>query len=111
MNTFAEGNNIERMPFSYDRESGIKTVFCYNHDTDEQFFEKSQDSEPILEFNKAQQLQTADHWRGEMHKVASIPLHIYMDLKKQGIIDDPTRFKAWLNDRDNQAFRTRMGRV
>jgi len=43
--------------------------------------------------------------------VASIPLNLYYDLKRQGIVDDPARFKKWLNDSDNRFFRTRGGRV
>jgi hypothetical protein len=46
-----------------------------------------------------------------MHKVASIPMTLFYDLKKQGIIDDPARLKAWLNNPDNRFFRTRPGRV
>jgi hypothetical protein len=36
---------------------------------------------------------------------------LFYKLKQQGIIDDPKKMKAWLNDRDNQLFRTRAGRV
>jgi len=43
--------------------------------------------------------------------VASIPLSIYYDLKRQGIVDDPVRLKRWLNDSDNKYFRTRGGVV
>lgn len=102
---------IERRPFSFDRGTGIRTTFCYDHETDQVTMEKSQDAEPIVERNRDEFLNVADHWRGDLHKVASIPLHVYMDLKKLGVIDDPKRLKAWLNDRDNQAFRTRAGFV
>ena len=44
-------------------------------------------------------------------KIASIPLSIYMDLKKRGVLRDPVAFKRWLNDGDNAAFRTRPGTV
>lgn len=48
------------------------------------------------------------------NKVASIPLTVIDDLNKQGImrgfhILDEKRFRHWLNQRDNQAFRTRPG--
>lgn len=48
---------------------------------------------------------------GDGQRVASIPLVVWQDLKRRGIADDPGRLKAWLNDPDNRAFRTRPGRV
>jgi hypothetical protein len=50
-------------------------------------------------------------WKGDMHRVASIPMPLFMELQKQGIIDDQKAFKRWLNERDNRVFRTRPGRV
>jgi len=46
-----------------------------------------------------------------MRLAASIPLHILMDLEKQGITKDPVRFKRWLNDPDNRAWRTSNARI
>mgnify|MGYP006213542651 CR=1 FL=1 len=43
--------------------------------------------------------------------VASIPIHIYWDLKKRGIADDDEAMKRWLNDSQNRFFRTRPGQV
>jgi hypothetical protein len=48
---------------------------------------------------------------GEWSKVASIPLSVLYDLKARGIADDPKKMKAWLNDPDNRAFRTRDARI
>lgn len=48
---------------------------------------------------------------GDMSKVASIPLSVFYDLKRQGIVDDQKAFKKWLNDPDNRVFRTREGTV
>jgi hypothetical protein len=50
------------------------------------------------------------------NKVASIPLVVFAELEKQGItrgfqVLDMDRFKAFLNNPDNQVFRTRMGKV
>jgi hypothetical protein len=50
-------------------------------------------------------------WKGDMHRVASIPMPLFMELQRQGIVDDPKAFKRWLNERDNRVFRTRPGRV
>ena len=48
---------------------------------------------------------------GDMSRVASIPLSVFYDLKRQGIVDDQKAFKKWLNDPDNRVFRTREGTV
>ena len=45
------------------------------------------------------------------NKVASIPMGLYMEMKKKGVIDDPKALRRWLNDRDNLVFRTRPGVV
>ena len=46
---------------------------------------------------------------GDINRVASIPLSVYYELKRQGIADDPAALKKWLNDPDNRVFRTREG--
>ena len=46
-----------------------------------------------------------------IHRVASIPMSLFMQLQKEGVADDPAAFKKWLNDPDNRFFRTRPGRV
>jgi hypothetical protein len=70
-----------------------------------------QDDTAIREHNQALRNETPSGWKGDWHKVASIPLTLYFDLKKQGIIDDPKRFRKWLNDRENRVFRTKEGTV
>jgi hypothetical protein len=49
--------------------------------------------------------------RGDMRRIASVPMTVYQDLVKQGITRDPKAFKQWLNDRDNLVFRTQPGRI
>lgn len=43
--------------------------------------------------------------------VARLPLTQYMELKRQGKLDDPAAFKRWLNDPDHRAFRVAGGKV
>lgn len=66
----------------------------------------------IAEDNKQQfkEHTSLDRW-GDGKKVASIPLSIYYSPEFQAIAKDQKKLKAWLNDRDNQVFRTRPGRV
>lgn len=51
------------------------------------------------------------NWHGVHHLVAQIPMPLYQQLRSQGIVQDPTRFKAWLNNPENAIFRTKHGRV
>lgn len=44
-----------------------------------------------------------------MNWVASIPPTVYLDLMRKGILQDKKAFDRWLDDPDNQAFRTRPG--
>ena len=88
-------------------------MWHYDGDKDEAIIENIIDATDVIEENKAtfNQYDEKANWKGDMHKVASIPMALFYDLKKQGIIDDPARLKAWLNDPDNRFFRTRPGRV
>ena len=93
--------------FSRDAATGISK---YWHVTGEGEYviETVQDSTKILEANKRSYNDVSGKF-GNHAKVASIPLSVYYELKKQGIADDPTALKKWLNQSDNQAFRTRSG--
>lgn len=44
-------------------------------------------------------------------KVASMPTSVYLDLHAQGITEDPTEFKKFLNHSDNTGFRVNNVRV
>jgi len=99
--------------FDVDPVTGVKKLWHYNSDTDQAVIETIVDATDVVEENKAQFNQMDEHstWKGDMHRVASIPISLYYDLKAKGIADDPARMKAWLNDPDNRFFRTRPGRV
>jgi hypothetical protein len=84
---------------------------------------QTQDVSAIIENNKASYNQSLSSkgWNGNNaiaheNKVASIPLVVFQELEKQGItrgftVLDTDRFKAWLNNPDNQVFRTRIGKI
>lgn len=98
--------------FDRDAALGMTQYFHYDDDKDEFTIETRQDVNPLVELNK-QKFNAIDErarW-GELSQVASIPLNVYYDLKAKGIIDDKKKFRAWLNDPDNRAFRTRPGQV
>jgi len=106
----------DKRNLSVDPLSGIKTDFIYEEGDslkdDQIVIATSQDVTSIVEANKRSANAIDKHHKhGEWSKVASIPLSTYYQLKEQGIVDDPVRFKRWLNDSDNKYFRTRGGTV
>ena len=51
-------------------------------------------------------------WRGDWHRVASIPLPIfYNQLQEAQSHGDQRYLSKWLNDADNRGFRTKEGHV
>ena len=106
----------DKRNLSVDPLSGIKTDFIYEEGDslkdDSIVIATSQDVTSIVEANKRSANAIDKHHKhGEWSKVASIPLSTYYQLKERGIVDDPVRFKRWLNDSDNKYFRTRGGTV
>ena len=93
--------------FSRDDAAGI-TKYWHVKGNGEYVVETVQDSTKIIEANKRSYNDVSGKW-GEHAKVASIPLSVYYELKKQGIADEPAALKKWLNKSENRAFRTRSG--
>ncbi len=60
--------------------------------------------------NKADFNDAPSRW-GEGQRVASIPMTVYWELKRRGVVDDQGALRRWLNDPDNRFFRTRPGAV
>lgn len=102
---------MDKKLFSHDEETGVSKIF---HADGDDFVIQTQMSadavESIIEANKTNFNDAEGPW-GNGKIVASIPIHIYWDLKRKGIADDDAAMKRWLNDPDNRFFRTRPGRV
>lgn len=99
--------------FDDDPIAGTRQLFHWDDETQSFTIETQQDVGAIVEGGKAQ-YRTMDErtpWKGDMHHVARIPMTVYAELVQRGITRDPAAMKRWLNDRDNQVFRTRPGRV
>ena len=97
---------------------GSKTAF--HDDGANLIIEHKADVSNVIDSNKKEYAQSDSHqrWSDDAfgNKVASIPLVVFQELEKQGItrgfqVLDMPRFKAWLNNPDNLAFRTRTGRI
>ena len=93
--------------FDRDPATGI-TKYWHVTDKGEYVVETKQDVSAIAERNKNEYKETPNRYR-DVNKVASIPLSVYYELKKRGIADDPKAMRKWLNDSNNQVFRTRAG--
>jgi hypothetical protein len=95
-----------------DAVSGQFSTFEYDAAEDMYLIKQGQVVDHILEANKREYNDDARrNGDGLGKKVASIPLHLYFELRKQGIIQDRKRLAKWLNDSDNRAFRTAPGTV
>lgn len=102
---------MDKRILSHDDFSGVTKIF---HPDGDSFVIETEMAQPIvddiIEANKTNFNEAAGPW-GNGKIVASIPIHIYWDLKRRGIADDDAAMKRWLNDPDNRFFRTRPGRV
>lgn len=98
--------------FDVNADLGIKRIWHYNDETDEATIQTQQDVTDIIEENKQEFNQVDERARwGEFSRVASIPLSLYYELKKEGKLEDQAYMKRWLNDPENRHFRTRPGEV
>lgn len=97
---------------SENKEIGQKQ-YWHDHDDGSVTVQTVQDVGDIAEANKMSynQFDERSSWKGDMHRVASIPMSVYYDLQRKGILNDPAAMKRWLNDPDNRVFRTRPGVV
>lgn len=66
----------------------------------------------LIDENTAFRNMLSPGWKGDYHRVASIPLNIFHDqLAEASRQDDQRYISKWLNDRDNRAWRTKDGKV
>ena len=97
--------------FSHDPMTGI-TKYWHDNQDGTVTIESDQDVAAIMDSNKTGRKDVDKHSKwGDMSRVASIPLTVYYDLKQKGILDDQVALRKWLNDPDNELFRTRKGKV
>ena len=94
----------------------INSKFFYDENKDRVTIAKTQDISDIVKANKAQ-YNEGTKVGAEFRKIASIPLVVMEELIKQQIFDtqfqliDPKAFNRWLQDSDNQVFRTSPERL
>jgi len=69
--------------------------------------------DPTVDANTAMRNAASPGWKGDWHKIASIPAPMVYDgyFAEAMKADDQKAISRWLNDSDNRAFRSKEGRV
>lgn len=102
---------MDKRLFDHDPLTGITRWFHYDDDNDQFYIQTQQETEDLIDQNKRELNEASSGWSGDWHKVASIPLTVFMRLQKEGITTDQAALKKWLNDPNNAYFRTKHGAV
>ena len=103
---------MEARFFDYDPVTGATEIFHYDPLTGRVTLERRMDVEPILDDNQRAYNSVDERGRwGEFTKVASIPMDLYAELRRSGLLQDPKALAKYLNDRDNLKLRTRPGHL
>ena len=92
-----------------DPVTKVRRMFHPSVDGESFVEEGRQDVSDILTLNK--ELQKEERGWGEGKRVASIPLVVWEGLLRDGTANDTKKLRKWLNDPDNNAFRTKKGRI
>lgn len=102
-------NGFELVEF--DPVSG-RSIWSY-FDGEKTVYRTDYPVEATMAENEAVRKEADSAWRGDWHRVASIPLNIAHD---SGLVEAQTQgddkfVKRFLNDSDNRAWRTKEGRL
>lgn len=102
--------SIDLSLVDFDPELKTVTRVYADEENDQLHIESKQDATDIIEANKLFYNSTDERARyRDLDRVASIPMNLYFDLWRQGIVQDNKRFMKWLDDPENRFFRTRPG--
>ena len=93
----------------YDARNGVERPIISDDAAKQFVVQTSQDVEPILE-SIARDREIMPN-TGENKLAARIPTVIYEELQRQGITEDESLFKAWLNSSDAEPWRIWRGRL
>lgn len=91
---------------SYDSLTGTLQKM---HITPDQklIFETTTELGKLPEYNQAQLNETSRTQKsGDMVKVASLPMMIYLELEQKGILRDKAAMRKWLNSEEARPYRT-----
>lgn len=99
--------------FEYDPATG-RTVWQM-FDGQKVVFRVDTPVHQTIEENTAVRNSTSDGWKGDYHRIASVPMNLLYDenlgLNKAIQQGDDRYLSRWLNDSQNRAWRTKSGTV
>lgn len=101
----------------YDPTLGFETRWYHDTASGKIIVQRLQDVEGTFDHNKAQYNAVGDHARfakGDMHKMASIPMAVYEKWLKEGfdvLGSDDKELRRRLNDPSNRFLRTKPGKL
>lgn len=97
--------------FDWEPKLG-RTVWCRQNPDGSTTYRTDYHVDDTIEANKTAQRTASSGWKGDWHRVASIPLNVFYDqLAEPSRQDDAKYLARWLNDSDNRAWRTKEGRI
>jgi hypothetical protein len=97
--------------FDHDFKLG-RTVWVRRNPDGSKTYRTDYRADDTIEANKAMRNAASDGWKGDWHKVASVPLNVFYDkLAEASLQNDQAYISRFLNDSDNAAWRTKRGRV
>lgn len=91
-------------------QDGIREMHHYDPTSRMTSIETITDASVAVAVNQERMKEKRPRGDG-MRMVASLPLSVFHDLQKRGILKDKKALKRWLNDPDNRFFRTTTERV
>ncbi len=99
-----------------DQHGDIKEVFHYDHTEGKAIIQTVQDISTYLRTNRVERNTAREGWKGDVHKVASVPKVIVQQWNKElGDYCLKPEYRQWLiaklNDYNNSNFRTKAGRI
>jgi hypothetical protein len=110
---------VRSRDLGFNPQTGVQTIYHSDGYGEEYTVEMKQDVEPFAEDNLLQRNAASSSWKGNWHRVASVPFSVYAILAKQpdpfvdatGKVLDKARYRKWLNSSDALPWRTKRGRV
>ena len=104
------------MAILLDAFGDLTETFEYDQTTGKSIIKRSQDVEGYLNQNQIEKNAQSTGWKGDLHKIASVPLVLIELWSKEFGVDVLKKenrhlLMLKLNDRDNSKLRTKSGRV
>lgn len=101
---------MSKMILDYDPLTAMSHWVDTDEETGITSYGVDQNVDLILDWNKA--LYNDDHGKwGEWAHVASIPMAMFLEWEREGILQDQDKLKQKINDPEFLYFRTRPGAV